>query len=178
MNNIIELDVTLSPEEAMSRIIASSDEERFAFSLSGHAGDKPFLLRRDGNSFRVQKRRFYRNSFHPYLFARVEPTAYGSRITGHFSISGGTKTFMMLWFLGVGLFGGMMIIKLVSDYLNGKISGNEALWAFHPIGMLVFGFLLIVIGKLLSRNEVRDISVWLRGQFADVALESSWEKEA
>jgi hypothetical protein len=84
-----------------------------------------------------------------------------------------TKAFMTLWFAGVALSGAGFIAQLASEYARGEIGGHELLWVLHPIGMLVFGYLLVASGKFLSRNEARDISEWLRNQFVDVALESS-----
>jgi hypothetical protein len=169
-DSTMELRVRLSPEEAMSRIVEASDEERFAFSLSGYRGRKPFLLKRNANQFRVQRRRFYRNDFHPYLFASIEPDSCGSRISGHYAMATGTKVFIRIWFAGVGLFGVIFIIGLVSDYLGGKVGCSELLRILHPFGMLIAGYLIVATGKLLSRNEAREISEWLRTRFADVVV--------
>ena len=57
-------------EECKVRLAASIDEERLAFSWSGHAGSKPILGKIRDSTFRLQKRRFYKNSFAPYFYGR------------------------------------------------------------------------------------------------------------
>lgn len=160
----------------MSRIENASDEDRFAFSLSGHAGDKPFLLQRKANRFRVEKRRFYNNSFHPFLFAHIEPTAYGSRINGHFAMGKLERAFMAFWFASVVLFGIFFIPCLIMQYQSGEISEKDLLWVFHPIGMIVFGYLMDVLGKFLARKEAPAITAWLCDLFADVTLQMTDER--
>lgn len=169
-NTTIEIPVSLSPDEAMYRIENASDEDHLAFSLSGHAGDKPFLLQRKADRFRVEKRIFYRNSFHPFFYARIEPTAYGSRISGYFAMGKLERISITLWFAVFGLAGIFSIPGLLIQYQRGEIGEKGLLWIFHPIGMILFMYLLVTLGKFLSRKEAPAITALLRDLFADVTL--------
>jgi hypothetical protein len=59
----------VSIEECKVRLAAGVDEERYAFSWSGYGGSKPILGKLRGTGFRLQKRRYYRNSFAPLFGA-------------------------------------------------------------------------------------------------------------
>jgi hypothetical protein len=43
------------------------------FSWSGYKGDLPVLGTITGNSFRLQKRRYWRNDFAPYFYGQIAP---------------------------------------------------------------------------------------------------------
>jgi hypothetical protein len=81
------------------------------------------------------------------------------------------RAFMMVWFLFAGIIGTIVIFSLVSGVAEGKRPPSELIWVLHPIRMLVFGCILILIGKLLSRNEKREIAEWLCKLFADSMAE-------
>ena len=161
-----ELNLRLGPDEALKRIIAASDEERRDF-LIGNKGTNPFIHKLDGNTVRIQKRRDYRNDFHPYLYAKVEPTSFGSKLTGRFAMSQSTRVFMLLWSGLIGLVGIIAAIRIVGEVAAGQKPKSELLYVLQPIGMLVFGCLLVVIGRWFSRNERQQIVEWLNSLFTD-----------
>jgi hypothetical protein len=162
-----ELNLHLSPNEALKRIIGASDEQRRGFSLLGYKGTNPFLHKLDGNTVMIQKRRYYRNDFHPYLYAQVEPTSFGSKLTGRFAMNQGTRGFMLLWFGLVGLVGIIAAINIIGEVAAGQKPKSELLHLLQPIGMLVFGCLLVVFGKWFSRKERQQIVEWLNSLFTD-----------
>ena len=162
-----ELNLRLSPNDALKRIVEASDEERRGFSLSGHKGSNSFLHKFDGNTVMIQKRRYYRNDFHPYLYAQVEPTAFGSKLTGRFAMNQWTRGFMLLWFGFVGFAGIALAITITRKVATGLSAKSELLYLLHPIAMLVFGFLLVVIAGWFSRKEKQQIAQWLNTLFAD-----------
>jgi hypothetical protein len=162
-----ELNLRLSPNEALNRIIGASDEQRWGLSLSGYKGTNCFLHKFDGNTLTIQKRRYYRNDFHPYLYAQFEPTSFGTKLTGCFAMNQFTRGFMLLWFGFVGFGGIVAAISITGKVAAGQSPKSELLYLLHPIGMLVFGCLLVVIGGWFSRKEKQQIAEWLDRLFAD-----------
>ncbi|MHB0998552.1 MAG: DUF3592 domain-containing protein [Armatimonadota bacterium] len=166
----IELELSLSPDEVISRLVNACDEEQSAFSSSGLTGKHPFLLKISDERFRIHKYRCYANGFHPYLFAQVEQTPFGSKIAGSFAISWGTRAFMILWFIFGILFGIVNTINIISGYLNGVIPRQELVWLIYPFALPLFGFLIVVLGKYLSREDESAISEMLHSIFADTKV--------
>jgi hypothetical protein len=162
-----ELNLRLSPTEALNRIIEASDEQRRGLSFSGYKGTNSFLHKFDGNTLTIQKRRYYRNDFHPYLYAQFEPTSFGSKLTGRFAMNQFTRGFMLLWFGLVGFGGIVVAISIIGKVAAGQSPKSHLLWLLHPIGMLAFGCLLVVIGEWFSRKEKQEITDWLDRLFAD-----------
>ena len=162
-----ELNLRLDANEALNRIVQASDEQRWGLSLSGFQGTEAFLHRFDGNTLVIQKRRYYRNDFHQCLYARVEPTSFGSKLTGHFAMNKSTRGFMLLWFGLVGFAAIVMAISITGKIATGHRRVSELLYILHPIGMLVFGYLLVSIGGWFSRKEKQQIAEWLNRLFAD-----------
>ena len=162
-----ELNLRLNANEALSRIVQASDEQRWGLSFSGFQGTKPFLYRFDGNTLTIQKRRYYRNDFHQYLYAQVEPTSFGSKLTGHFAMNKSTRAFMVLWFGLVGFAALAIAISTTAKIATDHSRVSELLYILHPVGMLVFGYLLVSIGGWFSRKEKQQIAEWLNQLFAD-----------
>jgi hypothetical protein len=75
----------LAPSSVLEALRLSMDEERRTlFSMSSYQGDRPVLGNVDGNTFRLQKRRFSRNDFAGRFYARFEAEVGGTRIEGYF----------------------------------------------------------------------------------------------
>jgi hypothetical protein len=156
----------------------AGDEERFSLSatfLLGNffAGENPFLVRRTGMRFRVQKRRFYRNNVHPFLFGLVEPTFSGSRITGYFAMSWGMRVLQTFWFavtLPLGLYSA---VPGISDY------SRECPWLdrLDPWFMFFLGYFIFEAGLYASSNERPEIREWLYGAFADVEISPDQQRQ-
>ena len=165
-----ELNLRLDANEALNRIIRASDEQRWGLSFSGYQGTKPFLYRFDGNTLMIQKRRYYRNDFHPYLYAQVEPTSFGSKLTGHFAMKKLMRGFMLLWLGVVGFVGIIAAMSIVRTVGIGQEPKGEFVTPLIPVWMFVFGCLLVLIGGWFSRKEKQEIAEWLQELFRDSRL--------
>lgn len=141
----------LPPNQVLERLRECVDEESFSlFSFSGYDGNNPVLGRFDDDSFRLRKRIYYRNSFEILFFARIEFRDGGSAIVGHFAMSGFVQAFIYLWFSLVALLGSVLFIAGIATILS-KGSDSETLASLLvPPGLLLFGFLLVKIGNVLS----------------------------
>jgi hypothetical protein len=107
MKQSVILHSTLTPVARADALHRSIDEERRTlFALSGYRGSCPVLGEVTESTFRVQKRRYWRNDFAPHLYGEFQPEAGGSRIEAHFDMSRWVKTFMRIWLAGVVLLGG------------------------------------------------------------------------
>jgi hypothetical protein len=174
----VSLDVRVSPEGAMSRILHAGDEERLALTLSFFTGDvfageKPFLVTRSGMRFTVQKRRLYRNVMHPLLFGRIEPTPAGSRITGYFAMSWLVRMYQTVWLASSLLWGLCSAVTGIPDYLRGGVSKDDFVISLMPWIMFFGGYVVSEIGWFLSAKEKPEICEWLHGVFPDSAVDPS-----
>lgn len=147
-------DVSIS--ECRNRISNAIDTPRWTlFSLSGYEGSRPVLGKIDGDRIRLEKRRYYRNSFAPYFYATLSAQEHGTRIEGHFDSPPLVKVFMWIWLafvlaIGIPLF----ILSLKDIFLKTDAgSGDPIIGVLVPPVLIVFGILLPKIGKWFARSE-------------------------
>ena len=63
----------LAPAQAMEALRTAVDEERWAFSLSGYAGDLPVIGKFREERFRLRKRIYYNNGFARQFYGELLP---------------------------------------------------------------------------------------------------------
>jgi hypothetical protein len=155
MKKLIVLQSPMSPSAVADALRRSMDEERWAFSLSGHKGDQPILGEVTGDTFHMQKRRFYRNDFAPHFYGTIQSSPGGTRIEGRFDLSTSVRGFMWFWLGGVVLMGGTIFVLSLLDVLTGSrhITGDVRVGLIVPPAMLLFGIALPRFGRLLGRSE-------------------------
>lgn len=141
--------------DALRRSI--DEERRTLFSLSGYRGSCNILGEVTGNTFRLQKRRYWRNDFAPHLFGQFQPEVGGSRIEAHFDVSRWTRNFMRFWLVGVALLGGPIFVLCVIDLTTGShhTTGDARVGLIVPLALVFWGFLLPKIGRLFGRGDER-----------------------
>jgi hypothetical protein len=153
-------DTLLGPTEVAEALRDSVDEERWSpFSMSRFSGDRPLIGRIGFDSFRIQKRRFYRNDFARHFYAQFGPEPGGTRIEGYFAIAMWVKLFMLAWIGFAASVGSVIFIATCRELISGHRTPNDQDWIglLVPPGLVLFGFGLTVIGSLLSRPGERYI---------------------
>ena len=156
-------DTRIAIDECKARLASSIDAERLGFSWSGYAGSKPILGQLHDSNFRLQKRRYYRNSFAPFFFGRFVTVEGGTRIEGEFRMHPLVKVFMSVWYGFLGLMFVVMLITVIAgraDVQRGALAGLVI-----PLGMAAFGFALIKFSRWLGRNEETAIIAFLKSTF-------------
>ena len=146
--------------ECKTRLASAVDAERLALSMSGYAGSKPILGKLRDATFRLQKRRYYRNSFAPFFFGRFVASAGGTFIEGNFRMHLFVRVFMMFWFSFLAVFA-VMALVLPSG------GQPEAPWGKAPlllgaVAMAAFGVGLVKFGGWLGHGEERAIVDFLK----------------
>ena len=91
---MIELHTHLSTAECQARLAAGVDIQKLAFTRSGYAGSREILAKISGATFRLQKRRTYRNSFAPFFYGKLIAAGSGTRIEGEFKMHPAARVFM------------------------------------------------------------------------------------
>jgi hypothetical protein len=150
-------------EECKARLAACVDVERLAFSWSGYAGSKPMLGKLRDTNFRLQRRRFYRNSFAPFYYGRFVAAGRDTKIEGELRMRTDVKIFMVVWFSFLAVVFLIMAVTVLAGRANAQ--NNPALGIVIPAGMAVFGVALIKFGRWLGRGEERDIVAFLKSTF-------------
>ena len=153
--------------EALARTI--DWEHRSWFSLSGYEGNRPMIGVLSDGTFRVYKRRYWRNDFAPQFYGSMhaEPRG-GTRVEGFFDLSPWVRVFMRWWLGGVVLIGGTLFILSGLDVFAGGrfVNGDPWVGIIVPPAMIVFGLLLPRFGRLLSQGDERSILQHLETVFA------------
>jgi hypothetical protein len=147
-------DVSIS--ECLNRISNAIDAPRWTvFSLSGYQGSRPVLGTIEGARIRLEKRRYYRNSFAPYFYATLSEQEHGTRIEGHFDSPLFVKVLMRIWLalvLAIGI--PIFTLSLKDIFLKTNTgSGDPFFGVLAPPVFIVFGILLPKIGRWFARSE-------------------------
>jgi len=156
MRTEVALHSAIAPAMVAAALRRSIDEERRTiFSLSGYKGDRTVLGSVSENTFRLQRRRYWRNDFGPHFYGRFHSEPGGTKIEGYFDSSSWVKTFMRFWLGGVVLFGGPIFVLSIVDLTTGThfVSGDRWVGVTVFPAMLVFGILLPKLGRFLAKAD-------------------------
>jgi hypothetical protein len=150
----------ISLEECKARLVSAVDAERFGLSFSGYGGSKPILGKIGDNSFRLQKRRYYRNSFAPFFFGRFVPSDTGTVIEGEFRMHPFINGFMIFWFS----FLAFLFVTMLASSITGQgfVEGSRFLVPVIPVGLALFGIVFLKVGRWLGKGEEKDIIAFLK----------------
>lgn len=146
----------MPPAAVAEALRGSMDEEwRTILSFSGYKGDQAVLGQVWGNSFHLQKRRYWRNDFAPHFYGEIQSDPAGTRIEGRFDLADSVRLFMWFWLGGVVLIGGAMFVACLSDVIAGShlVTGDARVGLIVPPAMLLFGIVLTRFGRLLGRGD-------------------------
>ena len=136
------------------------DEERWTlFSISGYNGHRPVLGKFSERTFRLQKRRYWRNDFAPYFYGQIQSESGGTKIEGYFDVARWVKLFMRIWLVGAAVLGAPIFVLTLLDIAAGShhVSGDTWVGLLVPPALVTFGILLPKLGRLLGRSAERTI---------------------
>lgn len=156
MRSPIILHSALAPLPLADALRRSIDaERRTLFSLSGYRGSCSVLGEVKENTFRLQRRRYWRNDFAPHLYGQFQPESGGSRIEAHFDVSRWVKTFGKIWLAGAVLLGAPIFVLSALDLLTGShyTTGDIRVGLIGPPALILWGFVLPRLGRLFGRGD-------------------------
>jgi len=117
---VFVLHSALTPNAVADALRRSIDEQRWTpFSLSGNKGNLPLLGEVGENTFKILKRKYYRNDFAGQLYAQFAPEPGGTRIEGFFDYPRGVRYFMRIWLAFAVLMGTPIFVETLSDVVSG-----------------------------------------------------------
>ena len=150
--NKIELNVKLTPEEAIHRIYSVMDKDRL-FSIFRYTGDNQLIGKIEGYSFHIRKKTDSANSWRPILSGTVEATQVGCRIQAEFGTAPIIRLFTIIW-LGMFVFfvaiGSMMVY---TSLIAGTFEFKILLLILVPLCMLIFSVCLRYVCKKTGNSE-------------------------
>jgi uncharacterized RDD family membrane protein YckC len=117
--------------------------------MSGLGGGRPITGKFNRDRLRLQKRRFYNNSFAPFFYGEVRPTDAGSELVGEFKLHPFVRVFMGIWFTGAML--GATAITMTVLVRGHAAHAGPALAI--PFALPLAGFGILRFGRWLARNE-------------------------
>ena len=105
-----------------------------------------------GNRVRIRRNIAYRNSFQTVFDGRIETEFGGTILRGNFGMHALVIAFMVVWF-------GFLLVAIALDVGN---LGSFGFASLAPLGMVMFGVLLVLAGRYAARNEEQQIANFLR----------------
>jgi hypothetical protein len=107
---------------------------------------------------------FWANSFCPFFTGKFECTDGKVMLSGSYSMNAAVKVFMTIWFIAV-LFA---VLIEIASYLPAMATGKIGVQNLDPLllvplGLFVFGVVLVKSGQWFSRNDINYISNIIKG---------------
>jgi hypothetical protein len=156
--DVFVLHSALAPIAVADALRRSIDEQRWPlFSLSGYKGSLPLLGEVSENTFKVQKRKYYRNDFAGQLYARFAAEPGGTRIEGYFDYPRWARYFMRIWLAFALLVGTPIFVGTLRDKITGShyMKGDNRIGLIVPLMLVLFGTVLPKFGRLLGKSDER-----------------------
>lgn len=124
---------------------------------------KPVVGIITGSSLRLRKRIGYRSSFQTSLVAEIHPEGAGAVAVGRYGMFPATKAFLVVWIGLVGLVAGAFFLAMAASFFQGSGPRQDDLGSGLLIssGMLLFGVVLVGLGRLLARDEAKFLTGFL-----------------
>ncbi len=150
-------------------------DEPKGFSCFRDTGKKPFMGRIKGDHFFVYKKSGYcansfnyTGSFNPTCSGIITNTDFGCTIHARFGIHSYMRVFAIVWFSMIVFFLLIGLLLLFSGYLTNSIGPAAFLAVLVPLGMMVFGILMMYIGNKLGKREEQRLREFFLELFNDV----------
>lgn len=139
------LHASASSTTVLARVQAVTDPDpdlrtRFksAFRMGPRPGDKPFVGRVEGSSFRLLRRIYHRNSYRPQIRGSVIDAPGGSRVDLRMSLSPVVAIFLLIWFAMAGGFASIALREIV-----------PSAGAWHVLIIVAAGVAILALGVAL-----------------------------
>ena len=146
----LTIETALTPQEVHQRLADVVEPKRAWRGLS--RDHKPYEGQVHDEHFEVTRIIHYRNSFLPVIKGAIQAENGGSKINIVMQPHAVVTAFMIIWFLLVALF---FLLILGAALLN-EPSGAQSWWiALIPVGMLLFGHLLITFGFRFEADKAK-----------------------
>ena len=155
---VFVLHSALAPNALADALRRSIDEPHWTpFSLSGYKGNLPLLGEVGEKTFKLQKRKYYRNDFAGQFYARFAPEPGGTRIEGYFDYPRWARYFMRIWLAFAVLVGTPIFVGTLSDVVRNSyyVSGNKWVGLIVPPVLVLVGTVLPKVGRLLGKGDER-----------------------
>ena len=159
----------LTPTILRDTLSRTIDQEQWTlFSLSNFRGERPLLGEIGEDTFRLRKRRYYRNDFARQFYARFTPEAGGTRIESYFDVPRLARFFMRAWLTGAVLIGTPIFLMSLLDLTTSSHYMTGDLWVglVVPPALVLFGTFAPKVGQFLSRGEERYILQYVQETLA------------
>ena len=165
-----QIDTFLSPIEARKRIESivvptPSFGTRFVNSLNNmfkKSGADQFIGKIDDQGFRLRRLIYYRNSFLPVVKGRFQQGSAGTKVDVTMTLHPAVMVFMLIWFGGLGTMGVIPMFVVLSTGFRPEL--------LIPIGMFLFGWLMVQFGFVFEARKAKKI---LSQLFSSAAKEIS-----
>ena len=125
---LMKIDEVIEPEKTfrLTGVFGNSDHKSYEGSING-------------NSFKMTRIISYKNSFLPRIKGTVEKDFNGAKVKVKMRLHPFVIVFMVIWFGGIGI--GCLAALTISS-----TSQNFEPMTLIPVGMLIFGYLLVTGG--------------------------------
>ena len=146
----------VSSQVFLTEIASAIDSERpYVLSSSGFAGDKPFVGRVAGGTFRIQRRHANRNGLAPQLYGQARISGNETIVEYVIEMDRRTRVVLIAYFVLVIVVG----LKLSAGPQAGPGELPAWLWAS---GALFVGVLFVLLGRIGWTEDVSTLESFLK----------------
>jgi hypothetical protein len=152
----------LPVEEVVDRLRRVVDERSIAGWAIWERPKKPYIGTVNSYEFSIRAARRHelfrgqmaRNSWDPVLVGCIEPTRFGTVIDYSVSLPSWIRCGVCVWFSFIAVFG---IFSWVMILIDGRVVGEEWVFAFWPLLMFAVGIVVMQFGWLVARPIQADL---------------------
>jgi len=144
---------TFEVEECLRRIREATDAPKLQFFFPfGYGGSKPVFAKLRRNRIKLWKRRENRNDFAPCFLGVLSSEGSGSRLVGRFGMDRTVRLFMAFWLtFAVGIT--LVTLPSMVEHLMHPKQGELSIFDFIPLGLVIFGTLMLSYGRRIGKQE-------------------------
>lgn len=150
----LTLTTTRTSNEVISRLSSSIQEKRISFFRFPDP-KPPFVGSINDCGFSIHRAIQYRNSFLPQINGTFKSRNEGTEIALTMTLHPAVIAFMCIWMGGLIFPEAMILICIIFNV--GEVNGNPTLIALAPLGMMLFGYLLMTVPFQTEARKVEEM---------------------
>jgi hypothetical protein len=150
-------------EECLRRIREATDVPKFQFFFSSeHGRSKPVFAQVQGDRIKLWKRRESRNDFAPCFLGVLSSEGSGARLIGRFGMDRSVLLVMSFWLI-FAIVVTLATLPALAQHLTHPRQGELSVYDFIPLGLVIFGILMMSYGRRIGTEEERFLLEFLEG---------------
>jgi|GEM_PF-2369689 hypothetical protein len=155
----MRLSTKLSLADCRTRLGSATDLGGMALSWDA-AAPGPVLGEFHGSVFRLHTKKYYSNSFTPFLYGKLTQVDGATMLEGEFRLHPFIRLFLLIWFSFLIIFA---VSPIIVPAQHNPVSGLNRQLFYSGLAVLAFlGIVFVQVGRWLARGEREVIHAFLK----------------